>query len=152
MNDAASTTLFYLRGSAGYNPFDGRTQVRTPSNGQFSISTYLQALRLSHTSAGTTSSVDAVGADDLPLAVGAYENATDTRPILQSPPVLRVSSDNIGCPGPGRFDVYEVSYGPGGELTRLALDFEHRCSRPDNSTSPPIFGSVRINSSRPIRE
>ncbi len=152
VNDATATTLFYLRGSTGYITFDGRRQMRTPSNGQFSIAPGFPGLRLSHTSAGVTSSVDVAGTDDLPLAVGAYENATNLRPPLLLPPLLRVSADNTSCSGPGRFDVLEVSYGPGGEFTRLAIDFEHRCTRGDNTTSSPIFGSVRINSSRPIRE
>nr|MCU0759554.1 Ig-like domain-containing protein [Steroidobacteraceae bacterium] len=152
INDQARTQLLYVRGSAGYTPFDGRRQIRTPANGQFSISPFLGGLRLFHMSAGSSSSIDAAGADDLPLAVGVYENATDVRPVLQRPPLLRVSTDNIGCSGPGRFEVHDVAYGTGGELTRLALDFETRCSRPDGSTSPPLFGSIRINSARPIRE
>lgn len=153
INDAANTTLFYLRGSAGYTLFDGQSQIRTPSNGQFSVTRVLQGLRLFHTSpAGRSSSIDAIGADDLPLAVGAYENAVDYRQPPQTPSVLMVSADNVGCSGPGRFDVHEIGYGPAGEIVRLALDFEHRCLRADNSTSPPITGSVRINSSRPLRE
>lgn len=152
INDQASTQLFYVRGSVGYTPFDGRRQIRTPANGQFSISTFFGGLRLSHSTAGSSSRVDAIGADDLPLAVGVYENATDIRPLMQKPPILSVGTDNVGCSGPGRFQVHEVSYGAGGEFARLALDFEQRCSRADGSSSPPVFGSVRINSARPIRE
>jgi hypothetical protein len=48
----------------------------------------------------------------------------------------------------GRFDIYEVEYDGSGEVTRLAVDFEQRCGL---ANEPPLFGSIRYRSARPVR-
>ena len=152
VNDAASATLFHLRGTPGPQTLGNGALMLTQANGQFTLSHPLQGVRLSHADqAGSTSSFDAIAANDQPLTVGAYEGAVEFRSFGQIAPLLRASARNGSCGATAaRFDVFEVAYGPAGDLTRLALDFEQRC-RADVATSS-LLGSVRINSTRPIRE
>ena len=75
------------------------------------------------------------------LQPGAYEGAT--RFPFQAPdePGLSVSGDGRGCNRlTGRFDVFEVEYGPNGEVELFSADFEQHCE----GGQPALFGSVRF--------
>jgi hypothetical protein len=64
------------------------------------------------------------------LGVGVYEDAE--RFPFQSPtsPGLSVSGSGRGCNTlTGRFEVLELEITPGGDVARLAVDFEQHCER-----------------------
>jgi hypothetical protein len=84
-----------------------------------------------------------------PLTPGVYENATDSSgtssPGLSVRAPFTFGGSCSGSAARGRFVVYEVSLTPNGSgVLSFAADFEYRCS----PTSPPLYGSVRYNSSR----
>jgi hypothetical protein len=87
--------------------------------------------------------LDAPG--DGPLAVGSYEGAVKVDP-LGSGVGLNFSGDGQGCSSlTGRFDVLDIAYA-GGNVERLAVNFEQRC---DNQFSS-VFGQMRFNSALPV--
>jgi hypothetical protein len=87
-------------------------------------------------------------AGGLPLRVGAYENAVRA-PFSANANGIDLSGSGRGCNSIfGRYDVLEINAEPGGNITRLAVDFEQRC---DSATAPPLYGSFRFNSSVPLR-
>ena len=77
-----------------------------------------------------------------PLVVGNYENAQYFPIASAIRPVIQVTGNGLGCTSKGRFTVREIEYLPSGELSRLAIDFEHHCA----GTSPLLTGTVRFNS------
>jgi hypothetical protein len=81
------------------------------------------------------------------LAKGGYANAA--RYPFQSPlgAGLSVSGDGRGCNTlRGWFKVLEFEVDANNVVQKLAIDFEQNCE----VTMPPLYGSVRINSSRPL--
>lgn len=87
--------------------------------------------------------------DGTPLRVGVYENAVDEFFPQPGRPILSLSGGVGGrCATVyGRFTVHEVVADGNGGFATLAVDFEQRC---DSTTAPPLFGSVRLNSSVPL--
>jgi hypothetical protein len=80
-----------------------------------------------------------------PLQAGSYENTQ----YPNGPTALLFSGNATTCgTASGRFDVLEIGYDHFGTVTKLAIDFEQHCG---SATSPPLYGSVRINSAIPIR-
>jgi len=81
------------------------------------------------------------------LTPGVYD---DVRPWpLQSATAggLIVYGDGRGCSTiTGRFQVLEAEFGPGGEVLKLAIDYEQHCQ----GEEPALFGSVRFKSSVPV--
>jgi hypothetical protein len=81
------------------------------------------------------------------LAVGGYPDAA--RYPFNSPlgAGLDVSGDGRGCNTlKGWFKVLEYELNPSGVVARLAIDFVQNCE----VTGPPLYGSVRVNSSLPL--
>ena len=81
--------------------------------------------------------------------MGAYENAVRA-PFHGNQPGLELSGSGRGCNTlSGRFVVLELQTDAQGVLTRLAVDFEQHCEGPQ---APPLFGSLRVNSTVPITQ
>jgi hypothetical protein len=76
-----------------------------------------------------------------------YENVTRFS-FLGSAAGLDINTSSGGCGQIlGRFIVRELTRKTGGAIDSLAVDFEQRC---DSSSSSPLVGEVRINSSVPF--
>lgn len=79
------------------------------------------------------------------LVPGVYEDALRA-PFQGSRPGLDVSGDGRGCNTlSGRFVVHEISFGAGGEVSSIAVDFEQHCE----DGVAKLFGKLRFNSSYP---
>jgi len=80
---------------------------------------------------------------DAELTVGAYEDATRFPFQEESAPGLDFSGNGRGNNTlTGRFDITEVSYGPGGDVLQFAANFEQHGEGDD----PALFGQIRYNS------
>lgn len=81
------------------------------------------------------------------LARGGYADAA--RYPFQSPlgAGLSMSGNGRGCNTlKGWFRVLEYERDSGGNVTKLAIDYVQNCE----VTGPPLYGSVRLNSNRPL--
>ena len=116
----------YFSFTAQPNDWVGRglTQTHTPATGVFTVSRNFDN-GISVRAGDWDIRFSAPG--DLPLAVGSYENATRwpfqdaNTPGLDFSGVERGNNESLG-----RFDLLEVSYGPGGEVLRFVAEFENR--------------------------
>jgi len=82
-----------------------------------------------------------------PRLAGVYTGATDFWSHTAGTPGLDVSGTGAGCNQlTGRFTVLEAVYS-GNAIVSFAADFEQHC---ESSTAPPLFGSIRINSTIPL--
>jgi len=82
-----------------------------------------------------------------PLGPGVYLNAERAPFASPGHPGLDVSGTGAGCNQlTGRFTVLEAVYS-GNAIVSFAADFEQHC---ESSTAPPLFGSIRINSTIPL--
>ena len=103
-------------------------------------------LSILYTDASSRWNLDFNPARGKPLLAGNYEQAH--KASLASPirPGLDVNGQGRTCTLlTGRFTVREVQYLAGGEIARLALDFEQHCE----SAAPALRGYVRIDSTFP---
>jgi len=83
-----------------------------------------------------------------PLQVGAYDNAVRA-PFHGTQNGVELSGAGRGCNQiVGRFDVLALETDAQGKISTLAVDFEQHC---ESVQSPPLYGSLRINSSLPLR-
>jgi hypothetical protein len=74
------------------------------------------------------------------MVPGVYDMAE--RAIVGSPghPGIDIAGEGRACSAPtGRFQVHDIEHRPEGNLARLLLSFEQRCS----SNEPPLVGCVR---------
>ena len=79
------------------------------------------------------------------LAIGAYPNATRFRE--GDTPQLDVDANGSGCnASTGQFEIFELERDVDGQITRLAMDFEHVCE----VTPARLFGSIRLNATTPV--
>lgn len=79
------------------------------------------------------------------LAVGCYERTR--RFTVGTRPTLDFSFGSSGCnEAYGRFRVLEIETNSGGDITRLALDFNQQCERYGRA----VAGQIRFNSTVPI--
>jgi hypothetical protein len=86
------------------------------------------------------------GANKERARVGLFTNAK-RYPFSDASPGFQVNSDHRGCNQlSGQFEILELEYTDAGVVTAFAANFVQRCEK----TGPPLFGSVRINSSIPI--
>lgn len=141
----AQTTLLSLNSQPGDYIGQGQQRTLTVADGRFSAnSNFDNGVSLSFY--GNDPSVwwylDFAAPGNLRLAPGVYEHAT--RFPFQEPtaPGLNVSGEGRGCNTlTGRFEVFEVSYGPSGEVLTFAADFEQHCE----GLGAALSGSIRYN-------
>jgi len=80
------------------------------------------------------------------LIPGRYDNAS-LYPGNGTGTGLSFTGDGAGCSSiSGSFDILELSYGPSGDVQRLAVNFEQRC----DLNPAAVFGQLRINSMVPL--
>ena len=80
------------------------------------------------------------------LTPGRYENAHRWPFQSSTQPGFSVDGDARGCNTlRGWFVVHEVVYGPSGNITSFAADFEQHC----DFNTPVLYGGVRFNSTVP---
>jgi hypothetical protein len=83
------------------------------------------------------------------LTPGSYEGVVRA-PFRTSTPGLEAYGNGNGCNAVvGRFRVHEIFRDGAGNITSLAVDFEHRCDFPTGA-KPPLLGTLRYNSTVPI--
>ena len=146
--DAASAgSLLYFRGAAGDYISGGQTVLvaggsvgANQADGGYFTYNYSDAATFWFLSLAT--------ADGAPFRVGAYENAIRA-PFRGQQPGIELAGAGRGCNQIyGRFDVLELRTDAQGAITQIAVDFEQHCDSPQ---APALFGSLRLNSSLPIR-
>jgi len=145
-NPGDAQTVMHFVSDPGDYIGQGRTWHFTQDDGEFvaTHSSNLVEVRFNSDSSWTLDFANRRGID---LAPGNYEDAT--RYPFQSPtrPGLSVSGDGRGCNRlTGRFIVWEVQYGPTGQLLTLAADFEQHCE----ASIPALHGAIRFNSAVPL--
>jgi hypothetical protein len=141
----AQTTLLSLNSQPGDYIGQGEQRTLTVADGWFSANNnFDNGVSLSFH--GNDPSVwwylDFAAPGNLRLAPGVYEHAT--RFPFQQPaaPGLSVSGEGRGCNTlTGRFEVFEATYGPSGEVLTFAADFEQHCE----GAGPALSGSIRYN-------
>jgi len=103
-----------------------------------------------HVSAANTSefwNLDFTAPKDEMLAPGSYPDAAANTEFSSIKPVMNVSTFDVQCFRlKGWFHVLEYEVDADGHATKLAIDFVQNC----NTTMPPLYGSVRINSDLPL--
>lgn len=149
LNQASAARVLYVRGTTGDYISGGQTILIGDSTGSFTQdpvnSGYISYFFNSVADFWSLSLGTAGGA---PFKVGAYENAIRA-PFRDQQNGIDLSGAGRGCNQIyGRFDVLELRTDAQNVITGLAVDFEQRCESPQ---APPLFGSLRINSSVPIR-
>jgi hypothetical protein len=92
----------------------------------------------------------------VPLTAGRYEGIQYFDANSAERPYMRFSAPEGGCDMVGAFDIREIEFAPPpvndeAEVTKLAVDFEHRCFV-GSQVSVPMRGSIRINSAIPLSD
>jgi hypothetical protein len=81
--------------------------------------------------------------------VGTYTNVVGTDEWNSGAVAMDFSNNGSGCTGlTGSFEVLEIEVS-GGKVLRLAADFDQTCLF--TNPTAPLHGSIRFNSSLPIR-
>lgn len=145
---AAPQTYLALQGEVGEYVLNGRDYLFREPDVQLSAAYYYSNDAIQVMPTHEQYRVVFRGPAGVPLTADNYENATR----LASPAGagLTLFGDGRGCNGElGRFTIHEIESHPvTGELTKLAMDFERRCtSNPDSPQK--AFGQIRINSTVP---
>jgi hypothetical protein len=150
LNPVVSGRVLYFRSTAGDYIGAGQTTLVSDTTGNFSASPANSGyVGYNYNEPGPVwwNLVFATG-NGAPLQVGAYENAVRA-PFHGAQNGVELSGSGRGCNQiVGRFDVLDVATDPQGTITRLAVDFEQHC---ESAQAPPLWGSLRVNSSLPIR-
>jgi hypothetical protein len=144
---ATAQNALFMRSQPGDFIGQGASLTFTDASGVFQTSrTFGNVVQVSFQGNGEFWSVHLAAPNGAPLAPGSYEGATRW-PFQDDPdPGLSVSGRHRGCNMlTGRFDVYEVVYGPGNAVQRLSADFEQHCE----GRIPAVFGGVRIGTTEP---
>ena len=149
---ASQGSFFHMRSSPGDWIGGGVTALFSSATGDFTAAwTAFGGLSLLYNDRPPfpvwSWSLQFVAADNAFLAVGRYENAQSWPGQQAGRPGLYMFGTGRGCNQvAGWFEIFELERDASGVVTRLALDFEQRCE----ITGPPLFGSIRINSTRPL--
>jgi hypothetical protein len=150
--DGVTTKLFFSQSEAGANFDTGETRVYSPQTGTFTTDTTRGYLSVFYTDtvpgANWTLALRAPGGG-VP-AVGNYANAVWLYDQQRANPGMDFSGSGVGCSAlVGTFNVLDLQLDNNGAVQSLAADFDQTCT-PSN-TPAPLHGSIRINSSLPIR-
>lgn len=151
LNTHAPGKLLYFRSSPGDYIGQGQIFVGSDTTGTFNVgNAYAGIVTFDYSSSSFNESwtLWLARADSGPLSAGAYENAVRAA-FHDNQNGLDLFGMGRGCNMvAGRFDVLEVQLDGAGKPTKLAVDFEQHC---ESIQAPPLFGSLRINSSIPLR-
>jgi hypothetical protein len=151
LNPSTTGPLLYFRGAPGDYIGGGQTVLASSTTGSFSASPFNSGyVSYSYIATGYTSwwTLNLASADGSPLRVGAYENAIRA-PFHDQQNGIELFGSGRGCNQIlGRFDVLELQTDVSGTITAPAVDFEQHC---ESASAPPLFGSLRINSTLPLR-
>jgi hypothetical protein len=146
----AQTTLLVLESEPDDYIGGGRNQTFTLADGTFNaMRNFDGGVSIAFDSPDLTHwwFLDFAAPSGVPLTPGVYEGAT--RFPFQEPdePGLDVSGEGRGCNMlTGRFEVFEVRYGPGDTVLSFAASFEQHCE----GATPALFGSILFNSGAPV--
>lgn len=128
----------------------GRQRSLTSADGTFTIRRNFDngvSIFFLGTQPGSFWNLDFAAAGDAELVKGVYEAATRFPFQLSSAAGLSVAGDGAGCNTlTGRFEVLEVTFGPGDEVRSFAADFEQHCE----GVLPALFGSFRFEPGAPL--
>ncbi len=144
------TTLLVLNSQPGDYIGGGKNQTFTLADGDFTARrTYGGGVSISFNAPNFAHwwYLDFAAPVQAPLTPGVYEGAT--RFPFQEPgaPGLDVSGEGRGCNKlTGRFEVFEVRYGPGDTVVSFAAEFEQHCE----GAAPALSGSILFNSGAPV--
>lgn len=142
--------VLYLRSTPGDYVGGGKTVLVGDSTGNLSSNPLNSGYVTYNYFAADFSSfwfLNLATADGAGLRAGAFENAVRA-PFHNNANGLELSGPG-GCSQiAGRFDVQEIETDSQGVISKLAVDFEQHC---ETAQAPPLFGSLRINSTFPIR-
>ena len=141
----AQTTLLTLNSQPGDYIGQGQQRTLTPADGYFTArANYHNGVRLSFQGFDGSAwwYLDFAAPQRVQLAPGVYEHATRFPFQSLAVPGLDVHGEGRGCNTlTGRFEVFEVTYGPSGEVLTFAADFEQHCE----GMGPALVGAIRYN-------
>ena len=161
-NLAGATSVLYVRQAPGFwsnagsnwslvfTNVGGTFSIKPPGqNGNALLASFNQALHSAGPENGALNFWDLTlqAGDKTPLKVGLYDNTVGPYPYPAAGRHQLALAFANDCNPQGRFTVLEVAYDASGNYARLAVDFEHRCV----GYTVPMFGSLRINSTIPLR-
>ncbi len=146
------TTSLYFQSEAGDFIGGGKTRVYSPQTGTFTTDTTRGYLTVAYTDVvpgvGWSLQLRAPG-DGVP-PVGSYNNAVDMANLQTVSAEMNFGGSGSDCGLlAGNFQVLELQLDGTGVVQRLAVDFDQTCTQ--SNTPAPLRGSIRINSSLPIR-
>ena len=149
-NTAILPNYLYIVSPTGQPSF-GQTRILTPQTGTFTVFGDRGYPVVSYTANGSGASwtVELAAVGNSMPAVGVYANALGSSALGAHAPYLSVSGDGTCGTPPGSFVVREIAVDSAGQVQRLAVDFDQLCQ--SQSGLIPLRGSLRINSSVPIR-
>jgi hypothetical protein len=143
---SGQTTQLFLNSQPGDYIGGGIPRTITTSNGAFTASRNFDngvSIQFFGNQLGNFWFLDFAAQGDAQLGIGAYEGAARFPFQAVTQPGLSVSGDGRGCNTlTGRFEVLEVTYGPGGAVESFAADFEQHCE----GFPPALLGSICFNS------
>jgi len=144
------TALFIISSDSQDFVGQGREKIYYPEDGTFTISQIWcdGAIGINFRSNEKREwwSLTFGGTNKAPPRIGLFTNAK-RHPFSGVCPGFEIDSDHRGCNRlSGQFEILELEYNDAGTITAFAANFVQRCEE----IGPPLFGSVRINSSIPI--
>ncbi len=146
LDDDPYKTLLYFNSEPGDWVGAGHRFTRTPAGGTFVAERVDGGVHIAYAST-LWWDLHFIPPTGQPLAPGDYLGATGWNYGSSTTPLMRVEGEGRGCSLLiGKFTVLEAEYGAGGEVLRLAIDYEQHC---DGATAA-LFGWVRYNSSVPV--
>ena len=145
----AQTTVLLLHSQPGDYIGAGLDQTFTEVDGTFSATrNFNNGVAVDFTAPGFTHwwRLNFAAPGGVLLTPGVYENAARF-PFQSTQPGLDVSGDGRGCNElDGRFEVLEVTFGPGASVSSFAATFEQHCEH----QAPALTGVILFNSNAPV--
>ena len=146
----AQTTMLTLHSQPGDYVGGGFDQTFNEADGTFTANRNVDnGVSIDFQSAGFQHSwhLDFAGPDSAPLTPGVYEGAARFPFQETGQAGLSVTGEGRGCNQiTGRFEVLEVTYGSGGNVSSFAATFEQHCE----GNPPALLGTVLFNSGAPV--
>ena len=142
---SAAETLLTFDSQPGDYIGQGVQQTWTETDGTFSAEKNDDnGVSIAFDGGGTSWNLDFAAAGDVELTPGTYENATRFPSQEASAPGLSVSGSGRSCnTSTGSFEVHEIVYGAGAEITAFAASFTQYC---EDQTADALHGLVLYQS------
>jgi hypothetical protein len=145
----AQTTILMTQSQPGDYVGGGLNRTFTEADGTFTATrNFNNGVSIQFRDPNFTSfwMLDFAAAGGALLTPGLYEDAARF-PFQGNQPGLSVSGEGRGCNQlTGRFEVLEVTFGSGSNVTSFAATFEQHCE----GNAPALLGTILVNANAPV--